>query len=259
MSESIPFVCTCFIYQQQNVVFCHVQIIKYKALVCIIWLVLTGISCADRDDEGHRRRRAHPRRSRVLRRGLLLRDRRADPQRRHGLARRHQHPHLRDQLLHAPHQDARPVDRPPALHDTVHRARVREVQGGREDGGLCKCSSLPTMSQSLASLPRLQTTLHPLSRASVCTTACTTAAGSCTSGGPACPAYFSSRHRMRSCLSTRLASRIALPSISCRCMRPRTHAFIHADSVFSSGPHAPPRPAVAERRAPPQAQGHDAG
>jgi hypothetical protein len=192
--------------------------------------VLTPLAvCADRHDQGHRRRRAHPRGGRVLRRGLLLRDRRADPQRRHGLARRHQHPHLRDQLLHAPHQDARPVDWAPALHDTVHRACVRAVQGGRQDRGLCKCSSLPTMSQ-LESLPRAATTLHPLSRAaSVCSTA---GAGSCTSGGPACPAYFSARLRARSCFSMRMRSCIAFLSMSCACMCHPARAFIHADSVF---------------------------
>jgi hypothetical protein len=100
--------------------------LTYKARLCIPPQILSlhTFFCADRHHQGHRRRRPDPRGGRVLRRGLLLRDRRADPQRRHRLARRDQHPHLRDQLLHPPHQDARPVDRPPALHDTVHRARV---------------------------------------------------------------------------------------------------------------------------------------
>ena len=96
----------------------------YKALPCIIQLFLTHLFCADRHHQGHRRRRFDPGRGRLLRRGLLLRDRRAHPQRRHRLPRRHLDPHLRDQLLHPPHQDARPVDRPPPLHDTLHRARV---------------------------------------------------------------------------------------------------------------------------------------
>jgi len=169
--------------------------------------------CADWNHQGHRRRRPDPRRGRLLRRGLLLRDRRADPQRRHGLARRHLHAHLRDQLLHPPHQDARPVDRPPPLHDTVHRACVRAVQGGRQDRGLCKCSSLPTMHQ-LASLPRAATTLHLLSRTSGCRTASAGSCGSCTSGGPARPAYFSSRLRVRCCFSMRILSCIACLSNS---------------------------------------------
>ena len=110
-------------YDEPDVILFFLQI-RYKTLSFIIRLLLTHIFCADRHHQGHRRRRAHPRRSRLLRRGLLLRDGRAHPQRRHRLARRHQHPHVRDQLLHPPHQDARPVHRPPPLHDTVHRASL---------------------------------------------------------------------------------------------------------------------------------------
>jgi hypothetical protein len=99
--------------------------LKYKAPLRIPPQILSlYIFCADRDDERHGRRRSDSRRSRLLRRGLLLRDRRAHPQRRHRLARRHLHAHLRDQLLHAPDKNARPVHRPPPLHDTVHRAGV---------------------------------------------------------------------------------------------------------------------------------------
>ena len=113
-------------YEEPDVILFFMYI-RYKALRCIIRLLLTHIFCADRHHQGHRRRRPHLGRSRVLRRGLLLRDGRAHPQRRHRLPRRHLHAHLRDQLLHPPHQDARPVHRPPPLHDTVHRARVRQV------------------------------------------------------------------------------------------------------------------------------------
>jgi len=94
---------------------------------------LTVCVCADRDHQGHRRRRFDPRRGRVLRRGLLLRDRRPHPERRLGVPRRHLDAHVRDQLLHAPHQDARPGDRAPALRDPEHRALLRAVQGGREE------------------------------------------------------------------------------------------------------------------------------
>jgi hypothetical protein len=113
-------------YEEPDVILFFVQI-RYKALRCILRPLLTHLFCADRHHQGHRRRRFDPGRGRLLRRGLLLRDGRAHPQRRHRLPRRHQHPHLRDQLLHPPHQDARPVHRPPPLHDTVHRARVRQV------------------------------------------------------------------------------------------------------------------------------------
>ena len=120
----------------------------YKAPSYSTRLLLSHLClCADRHHQGHRRGRAHPRRGRLLRRGLLLRDGRAHPQRRHRLPRRHLDPHLRDQLLHPPHKNARPVHRPPPLHDTVHRARVREVQGGWQDRGLCTSSSPSTISQ----------------------------------------------------------------------------------------------------------------
>ena len=98
--------------------------IRYKTLLRVTRLVLIIFCCADRHHQGHRRRRPHPGRGRLLRRGLLLRDGRAHPQRRHRLPRRHLDPHLRDQLLHPPHKNARPVHRPPPLHDTVHRASL---------------------------------------------------------------------------------------------------------------------------------------
>lgn len=196
-------------YEELDVILFFVQI-RYKALHCILRPLLTHLFfCADRHHQGHRRRRAHPRGGRVLRRGLLLRDRRAHPQRRHGLARRHQHPHLRDQFLHAPDKNARPVDRPPALHDTVHRAGVREVQGGWQERGLCKCSPPPTMSQSptLSSLAHPQPNSAPRST-TISTSACSSASASTStqSGGPAHPAYFSSRLRARSLCDTFFAS-----------------------------------------------------
>jgi hypothetical protein len=68
----------------------------------------------------------------------------------------------------------------------------------------------------LASLPRLPTTRHPLSPAA--SLASTASAGSCTSGGPARPAYFSSRLCVRPCLSMRIRSCAAFLSMSCGCM-----------------------------------------
>jgi hypothetical protein len=110
-------------YEEPDVILFFVQI-RYKALGSAIRQLLTHISCADRHHQGHRRRRPDSGGSRLLRRGLLLRNGRAHPQRRHRLPRRHLDPHLRDQLLHTSHQDARPVHRPAPFHDTVHRACV---------------------------------------------------------------------------------------------------------------------------------------
>lgn len=89
-----------------------------------------AVWCADRNDQGHGRRRTRSGGSRLLRRGLLLRDGGAYPLHRQRVAGCDFDTDLGDQLLHAPDPDGRPGHESRALRHPLHRALLRKVQGG---------------------------------------------------------------------------------------------------------------------------------